>query len=74
MAEFLGRPHELDVVRSTLARARRERRPTAVVVDGEPGVGKTRLVDEVSRGAGGPGSRSARGSRKRPCPSPSAMT
>ena len=26
-----------------------ERRPTAVVVDGEPGVGKSRLIDEASR-------------------------
>lgn len=49
MAEFLGRPHELELVRGALARARRERRPTAVVVDGEPGVGKSRLIDEASR-------------------------
>src|SRR6266568_1873217 len=49
MAEFFGRPHELELVRGALARARRERRPTAVVVDGEPGVGKSRLIDEASR-------------------------
>src|SRR6058998_417292 len=49
MAEFFGRPHELELVREALARARRERRPTAVVVDGEPGVGKSRLIDEGSR-------------------------
>jgi AAA ATPase domain len=49
MAEFIGRPHELELVRGALARARRERRPTAVVVDGEPGVGKSRLIDEASR-------------------------
>lgn len=49
MAEFLGRPHELELVRGALARARRDRRPTAVVVDGEPGVGKSRLIDEASR-------------------------
>src|SRR5439155_1462962 len=42
-------PHELELVRGALARARRERRPTAVVVDGEPGVGKSRLIDEASR-------------------------
>ncbi|MFL5796933.1 MAG: LuxR C-terminal-related transcriptional regulator [Actinomycetota bacterium] len=48
MAEFFGRPHELELVRGALARARRERRPTAVVVDGEPGVGKSRLIDEAS--------------------------
>ena len=49
MAEFFGRPHELELVRGALARARRERRPTAVVVDGEPGVGKSRLIDEAAR-------------------------
>jgi DNA-binding CsgD family transcriptional regulator len=49
MAEFFGRPHELELIREALARARRERRPTAVVVDGEPGVGKSRLIDEISR-------------------------
>src|SRR5438094_2448783 len=49
MAGFFGRPHELELVRGALARARRERRPTAVVVDGEPGVGKSRLIDEASR-------------------------
>ena len=52
MAGFLGRPDELEVVRSAVARARRERRPTAVVVDGEPGVGKSRLIDEASRNVG----------------------
>jgi DNA-binding NarL/FixJ family response regulator len=52
MAGFLGRPDELDVVRAAVARARRERRPTAVVVDGEPGVGKSRLIDEATRSAG----------------------
>src|ERR671931_516839 len=51
MAEFFGRTHELDVIHASLARARRERRPTAVVVDGEPGVGKSRLIDESSRDA-----------------------
>src|SRR5436305_8744754 len=49
MAEFFGRTHELDVIHASLARARRERRPSAVVVDGEPGVGKSRLIDEASR-------------------------
>jgi DNA-binding CsgD family transcriptional regulator len=49
MAEFVGRQHELEVVAAALARAIRERRPTAVVVDGEPGVGKSRLIDEASR-------------------------
>src|ERR1043165_7883520 len=49
MAEFFGRPHELELVRGALDRARRERRPAAVVVDGEPGVGKSRLIDEATR-------------------------
>jgi hypothetical protein len=37
------------MVRAAVARAHDERRPTAVVVDGEPGVGKSRLIDEASR-------------------------
>ncbi len=49
MAEFFGRTDELEVIRAVVARARRERRPTAVVMDGEPGVGKSRLIDEASR-------------------------
>jgi DNA-binding CsgD family transcriptional regulator len=52
MAGFLGRPDELAVVRAAVARARLERRPTAVVVDGEPGVGKSRLIDEATRDVG----------------------
>jgi DNA-binding CsgD family transcriptional regulator len=51
MAEFFGRTHELEVVRAALARAPGEQRLSAVVVDGEPGVGKSRLIDEVSRNA-----------------------
>jgi DNA-binding CsgD family transcriptional regulator len=46
---FFGRTRELEVVRAAVARARGERRATAVVVDGEPGVGKSRLIDEASR-------------------------
>ena len=49
MVEFFGRTHELDAIHASLARARRERLPTAVVVDGEPGVGKSRLIEEASR-------------------------
>jgi len=49
MAGFFGRTHELELVRGAMARARREQRPTVVVVDGEPGVGKSRLIDEASR-------------------------
>lgn len=46
---FFGRTHELEVVRAAVAPAPGERRPTAVIVDGEPGVGKSRLIDEASR-------------------------
>lgn len=45
---FFGRTRELELVRAAVARAG-VRRLTAVVVDGEPGVGKTRLVDEALR-------------------------
>jgi DNA-binding NarL/FixJ family response regulator len=51
MAGFFGRAHELELVRAALARAPGEQRPCAVVVDGEPGVGKSRLIDEASRNA-----------------------
>jgi len=44
---FFGRTRELELIRAAVARAPGERRPTVVVVDGEPGVGKTRLVDEA---------------------------
>src|ERR1044071_7921800 len=51
MAGFFGRTRELEVVRAALARAPRDQRPSAVIVDGEPGVGKSRLIDEASRNA-----------------------
>src|SRR2546423_14706898 len=51
MAGFFGRTHELEVVRAALARAPGEQRPSVVVVDGEPGVGKSRLIAEASRNA-----------------------
>jgi DNA-binding CsgD family transcriptional regulator len=51
MAGFFGRMRELEVVRAALARAPGEHRPSVVVVDGEPGVGKSRLIDEASRNA-----------------------
>ena len=49
MAGFFGRTHELEIVRAAVARAPTARRPTAVIVDGEPGVGKSRLIDEASK-------------------------
>jgi DNA-binding CsgD family transcriptional regulator len=48
MAGFFGRTQELDEIHAAVARARREHRPTAVVIEGEPGVGKTRLIDEAA--------------------------
>src|SRR5437016_3027815 len=51
MAEFFGRTQELDVIRAAVARAARERRPTAVVIEGAPGVGKSRLIDEAAKDA-----------------------
>jgi DNA-binding CsgD family transcriptional regulator len=49
MSGFFGRTHELEVVRAAVARAPIERRPTAVIVQGEPGVGKSMLIGEASR-------------------------
>src|SRR6266545_8149069 len=51
MAGFFGRTHELAVVGAALAQTPDEQRPIAVIVDGEPGVGKSRLIDEASRNA-----------------------
>jgi class 3 adenylate cyclase/tetratricopeptide (TPR) repeat protein len=50
---LIGRYLELGVLLETHERVRRERRPAAVLVSGEPGVGKTRLVDEFCAGAAG---------------------
>ncbi|HEU4810895.1 MAG TPA: ATP-binding protein, partial [Nocardioides sp.] len=49
MTGFFGRRHELELVRAAVAPAPGARRLTAVIVDGEPGVGKTRLIDEALR-------------------------
>src|ERR671930_1166974 len=49
MGGVFRRTPERELIHTSLARARRERRPTGVVVDGEPGVGKSRLIDEASR-------------------------
>jgi class 3 adenylate cyclase/tetratricopeptide (TPR) repeat protein len=49
-APFVGRDGELELVRNTLARAVRSRRPHLLTVFGDPGVGKTRLVSEFTEG------------------------
>jgi len=48
-AEFVGRDHELDVLRGALGRVLREQRPHLVSVLGEPGIGKSRLIFEFER-------------------------
>ena len=45
---FVGRGYELDLVIGALARARSERRPQFVTVIGVPGIGKSRLLHELS--------------------------
>ncbi|MGI8886467.1 MAG: AAA family ATPase, partial [Gaiellaceae bacterium] len=46
-APFVGREHELDVLRETLRRVGGTRRPELVTVVGVPGIGKSRLVHEL---------------------------
>ncbi len=48
-AELVGRGEELDVLTDALARARRERASQLVTLVGVPGIGKSRLVYELSR-------------------------
>ena len=47
-AELVGRGEELDVLTDALARARRERASQLVTLVGVPGIGKSRLVYELS--------------------------
>ena len=47
-APLIGRDEEVGLLRSTLAAAFGRRRPSLGVILGEAGVGKTRLVDELS--------------------------
>jgi len=44
---FVGRDHELGLLRALYARAAREKSAQLVTVSGEPGVGKSRLVREL---------------------------
>jgi class 3 adenylate cyclase/tetratricopeptide (TPR) repeat protein len=48
-AELVGRGRDLELLISTLDRAREERRPQLVTLVGVPGIGKSRLVSELFR-------------------------
>ncbi len=65
-AGFVGREAELDLLVAARARAQREGRLHVLTVIGEPGIGKTRLVEELRRrgdGVGGPDVRHGRNDR-----------
>ncbi len=49
---FVGRASELAILRESLNRAATHGRPVLVTVVGEPGIGKTRLADELVAGLG----------------------
>ena len=48
---FVGRADELGAIEALLATARRERRVAALMLIGEPGIGKSRLLAEAERRA-----------------------
>jgi class 3 adenylate cyclase/tetratricopeptide (TPR) repeat protein len=48
---FVGREAELEFLENSLARAVRDRRPQLVTIFGDPGLGKSRLVNEFLEGA-----------------------
>jgi class 3 adenylate cyclase/tetratricopeptide (TPR) repeat protein len=48
-APLVGREREVELLASALARAREEREPQLVTIVGVPGMGKSRLVYELSR-------------------------
>ncbi len=50
---LVGRERELELLRGALARARHERSPQLVTLVGVPGIGKTRLVQELFAGGRG---------------------
>ena len=52
-APFVGRLSELDLLENTLERTIRDRRPHVFTVYGEPGVGKSRLIQEFLAGVEG---------------------
>jgi class 3 adenylate cyclase/tetratricopeptide (TPR) repeat protein len=45
--QLIGREGELELLRGSLARARHERSPQLITLVGVPGIGKTRLVQEL---------------------------
>jgi DNA-binding CsgD family transcriptional regulator/TPR repeat protein len=51
--EFVGRADELTAIGALLAGTRRERRVAALLLVGEPGIGKSRLLDEAERRSAG---------------------
>ncbi len=48
-APFVGREHELDLLRLLFDRAVREHRPNLATIVGPPGIGKSRLAYELTR-------------------------
>jgi class 3 adenylate cyclase/tetratricopeptide (TPR) repeat protein len=49
---FVGRANELDILRGSVARVKATATPLLVSILGEPGVGKSRLADELLAGLG----------------------
>ena len=49
-ARFVGREQELELLHNSYERTARDRRATLVTVFGDPGVGKSRLIEEFTAG------------------------
>jgi DNA-binding CsgD family transcriptional regulator len=49
MGMFVGRRREIDQLHKLLVRAQKDRTAVAAVIEGEPGIGKSRLLAEVRR-------------------------